>query len=178
MGHSKKSRKIGKIGVSKSDAPKKPRSNEKPKPKKKAGRKPGSRQQEVKQSNKNANEKPKQDPRSGSKKAIDLSRYAVKSATSLKQDKPKPQVAKPKYKTPQLELVAIEEDMRLEALLEKREKQRLSADEQSYVDTLLARHQQLCELLGINADDDEKDVKREDDPFAALDAIKLDDFKD
>ena len=87
-----------------------------------------------------------------------------------------------KYKTPQEELAAIEADEQLEAFLEKRENGTLKTSERDYIDKMTARYKVLCELTGIDVDSytsdtfDETDL--EDDPFAKLDAIKMDDFKD
>ncbi len=105
------------------------------------------------------------DPRHGSKKPIQL----VKAVT------PTPEQKK-KYATPAQELAALEADQRLSDLLDKLDNdQSLSREQQAYVDEKMARHRILCDLLGIVEDDDEDD---DIDPFADLDAININDFKD
>jgi ribosome assembly protein YihI (activator of Der GTPase) len=130
----------------------------------------------VDQKNKESTAKGKQDPRVGSTKAIDLDKYKNKQVSKASAPRP----AKKKYFSPQQELDAIEQDGRLEHLLEKQENNKLSTDEQAYLDMTLARHRQLCDLLGIALDDEDPSEQNQDelDPFARLDAIKLDDFKD
>ena len=179
----KKSRKGGRIGIPKTDIPRherdKPLEKSQVKVNKKRGNKSGSRQQLAELAS-NSTKNEKQDVRIGSKKAIDLNKY-----------KPGAKVATPKiakeavYKTPQEELEAIENNQALEALLEKQIDSKLTKDEQVLVDKLTSRYRELCDIVGIEVDeylDDDGSVTQgntdEDDPFAKLDAIKLDDFKD
>ena len=72
---------------------------------------------------------------------------------------------------------AIEDDKRLSQLLDRvDEGKSVSADDQSYIDTKLARHKVLCDLLGI----DNEEEQQEDtfsDPLSDIDAIDIDDFK-
>lgn len=171
----KKSRKVGRIGIPKSNEPRPKKVEERPKAKK--GNKSGSRQQMAESILASA-KKEKKDPRSGSKQAIDLSKYAKGQKPQEKTKVPEKVV----YKTPQEELNAIENDTELEALLEKQELGTIKASEQAYVDKVTARYRVLCELMGIDVDDYDQDAEKvfddEDDPFAKLDAIKMDDFKE
>lgn len=177
----KKSRTENRIGIPKSTVPRVHTTIERPKTK--SGNKPGSRQRLAEEILAAAKKK-STDPRAGSKKPIDLSKYAKnkdgnahgKSTLSTQDNTPV------KYKTPQAELAAIEADEQLEALLEKREEGTLTSTERDYVEKMTARYKVLCELTGVDVDGytsqtfDETDT--EDDPFAKLDAIKMDDYKD
>lgn len=109
------------------------------KSKKHKGHAPGSRHSEPASKSGQQSHKAKADPRLGSKKPIQL---------KVSTDKDKTQQ---KYFSPTKELAAIEQDHRLEILLDKVEQEQiLSAEEQQYVDQKLARHRQLCELLNID----------------------------
>lgn len=84
------------------------------------------------------------DPRHGSKKAVPLT-------------PPK------KAMTPEKELLALENDARLQALLDKAENgDILTKVDQAWLDAQLARYQELADLLGIDLDADEED---DDDNF-------------
>ncbi len=167
MARSKKSRKVGLIGVRK-DPDFKPSENRKSdtsRPKKHKGKPAGSRHnvEQPKLSGKKGTEK--KDPRIGSKKPIQL----IKSAT------PTP-AQKKKYSTPSQELAALEADQRLSDLLDKLDDGKsLTREQQSYVDEKMARHRILCDLLGIVEDEDEENDGM--DPMHDLDAINIDDFK-
>jgi ribosome assembly protein YihI (activator of Der GTPase) len=173
----KKSRTEDRIGIPKSNAPRSINTVERPKAK--TGNKSGSRQQ-IAEAILASNRKKKQDPRTGSKKPIDLSKYAHGQQETV--DANVVSAEPVKYKTPQAELDAIEANKELETLLEKQEIGKLTAKEQGYVDKMSARYATLCELVGIDVDEYTQDADQkndeEDDPFAKLDAIKLDDFKD
>ncbi|MFT6269294.1 MAG: ribosome assembly protein YihI (activator of Der GTPase) [Alphaproteobacteria bacterium] len=179
----KKSRTEDRIGIPKSKAPRVINTVEKPKAR--SGNKPGTRQK-LAEAILASTKKQKQDPRSGSKKPIDLSKYVQGQEDA--QDNQGPVTAKVtivepvKYRTPQAEFEAIEADNDLEMLLEKQEVGKLKAAEQAYVDKMTARYRVLCELMGIDVDEYTQDSieenEQEDDPFAKLDAIKMDDFKD
>ncbi|WP_395339025.1 Der GTPase-activating protein YihI [Ningiella sp. W23] len=181
MAHSKKSRKVGKIGVSKSDKPmRKPRAldDQSHKSKKKSGNKAGTRQQLNDNASSSRQNKDKSDPRLGSTKAINLNKY--------KHSEKKPVKSATKYVSPKQELDALESSPELEILLEKQENGKLDEQESKRLHLMIARHKELCDMLGIEADDvrddsdTTKNVQSDDDvdPFAQLDAIKLDDFKD
>jgi hypothetical protein len=179
----KKSRTEDRIGIPKSNVPRVNTTVEKPKTK--SGNKSGTRQQ-LAEAILASNKRRSQDPRSGSKKPIDLTKYAKDGQDPLnthgKMTSSLSAAENIKYKTPQAELNAIEADKELEVLLEKQEGEILTSWEQAYVDKMTARYRILCELLGIDVDDYSEDElsenKKEDDPFANLDAIKIDDFKD
>ncbi len=172
MPRRKKSRKIGQIGVP--SAPKEARKPKEPsgKLKKRKGNAPGSRHSVSEEMVRAAN-KPNMDPRVGSKKPIPL--------IVAEQSTPAP---KKIYFTPAQELEALENDSRLSSLLDKVERKiKLSAADQEFVDSSMARHKELCSMLGINAEDDDESVTDADsaaetDPFAQLDAIDMDEFKD
>lgn len=146
------------------------------KSRKRKGHAPGSRHSEANQTKVRQNQGTKADPRLGSKKPVPLT-APLKSAKQS-----------PKHFSPARELSAIEQDARLEALLDKTEKnQNLTAEEQTYVDKMLARHRQLCELLGIDATEDDKasDPQQQtgrsdlaDDEDALLDKFMNSDIKD
>ncbi|ALT00141.1 Der GTPase-activating protein YihI [Lacimicrobium alkaliphilum] len=148
------------------------------KSKKRKGHAPGSRHSEADQTKVRQNHGAKADPRLGSKKPVPL--------TAPSKSAKEPQ----KHFSPAKELSAIEQDPRLEALLDKAEQdQSLTAEEKTYIDQKLARHRQLCELLGIDAADD-KDEKSSDprqqsgrshvadDEDALLDKFMNSDIKD
>ena len=175
----KKSRKIGRIGVRKSDVPKpvkKERNSNKANTTK--GNKPGSRQQSSKEAKSTAR-KTKLDNRLGSKAPINLNKY--KDGATLKTSN-NHIAEKVVYKTPHDELEAIENDAELDALLAKQDEQTLNRSEQAYVDKMTRRYRELCKLSGIEVDEytteDKQENPQEVDPFANLDAIKLDDYKD
>ncbi len=188
MAHSKKSRKVGQIGVPKikSSRPVKTRPDKSEgKSKKTSGNKSGTRQQlHTEQSH--HKKSVKKDEKHGSKKPIDLNKYKTsneKNDAQVEDENQFPPILK--YKTPQEELDAIESNQTLDDLLDKQSSTRLTPAEQAYVDQLTTRYADLCELLGISVEDDEQIEDEEfdesalnDDPYAHLDAIKTDDFKD
>ena len=99
------------------------------------------------------------DPRVGSKKPIPL---GATEPQVKKQHKPKSE--KPML-SPQAELDLLENDERLDALLERLEEgETLSAEEQSWVDAKLDRIDELMQQLGLSYDDDEEEEEegRED----------------
>jgi ribosome assembly protein YihI (activator of Der GTPase) len=170
MARVKKSRKVGKIGITKTESPKKPSKPQLGKSTNTSGNKAGTRQQVANNDTSKGKSKDKQDPRIGSKKSIDLSKYKNTKQTLSETE------VKTRTLSPQQELDAIEQDSRLEQLLEKQELSKLSSTEQAYLDKTLKRHKQLCEMLGIDTAEEESDS--DTDPFSQLDAIRLDDFKD
>ncbi|MNB85900.1 Der GTPase-activating protein YihI [compost metagenome] len=106
------------------------------------------------------NAKQAKDPRIGSKTPIPL---GVTDAPVTKQHKPKSE--KPML-SPQAELDLLENDERLDALLERLEAgEALNAEEQSWVDARLDRIDELMQQLGLSYDDEdeeEEDEKQED----------------
>ncbi len=175
MAKRKKSRKVGLIGVRKENWPERPPKRVKtPSASKTKGNESGTRQQ-LKQTNDAPQKNQKLDSKVGSKKPIDLNAYKPGAKKPVANT---PKVVK--YKTPQDELNAIENNQELEALLEKQLSKPLTGSELAFVEKMTARYQDLCDLLGIKVEDDEESdqISENDDPFASLDAIKLDDFKD
>ncbi|EMH4165224.1 Der GTPase-activating protein YihI [Pluralibacter gergoviae] len=97
------------------------------------------------------------DPRIGSKKPIEL---GVTAAPVTRQQKPKSE--KPML-SPQAELDQLENDERLDALLERLEEgETLSSEEQTWVDAQLDRIDELMQQLGLSYDDDEEDEESEE----------------
>ncbi len=98
-----------------------------------------------------------QDPRIGSKKPIPLG--VTESTPAVKQHKPKSE--KPML-SPQAELDLLENDERLDALLERLEEGgSLNAEEQAWVDAKLDRIDALMQQLGLSYDDDEDEEEEE-----------------
>lgn len=100
------------------------------------------------------------DPRVGSKKPISLT--SETRITQPKEETAPPQDLKTRYKE---ELAKLENDERLDALLERAENgETLSEQEEHYIEKTLDRIDFLMQKLGIEIDDDEddQDEKRED----------------
>ena len=99
-----------------------------------------------------------QDPRIGSKKPIAL---GVTDVQVKKPKQHKPKVEKPML-TPQAELDLLENDERLDALLERLEEgETLNAEEQAWVNAKLDRIDALMAELGIAYEDDEDEEEKE-----------------
>ncbi|WP_166422455.1 Der GTPase-activating protein YihI [Paraglaciecola sp. 20A4] len=169
MPRKKKSRKIGQIGTplapktKRKSAPVAPKRN-----KKTLGKASGSRNNPEQTSSSNQQRKTIKDPRVGSKKPIPL----------IIDDQPKVKVAKPKYFSPAQELESIEQNERFGMLLEKLDaEQTLSKEERAFVNRLTARHQELCELLGISNDEDQSIDSSEDDLYTQFESIDINKFK-
>ncbi|WP_416306770.1 Der GTPase-activating protein YihI [Neptunicella sp. SCSIO 80796] len=167
----KKTRKVGRIGVR--SVPKAERVREaKVERKKKANGRPAGSRQNVETGAKlsghgsNGNK----DPRLGSKKPVALI-ASEKSAGN--RAKPK------KYFSPTQELEALENDPRLEKLLNLLDEGKtLSAEDQQFVDKQLARHKQLCDLLDIQDETLQQGSDDEDiDLLEQLERNNLDKFK-
>lgn len=95
------------------------------------------------------------DPRIGSKKPIAL----IAETPVQPKEKIKPKVAANKEKlSPEKELELLENDDKLDALLERLEDgETLTKDEQKYVDNTLDRIDELMVLLGIELEDESED---------------------
>lgn len=169
MARQKKSRKVGKIGVSKT--PSNVRKPTEKRLKQYLGKPAGSRNNEalmVKQGPKKVNK----DPRHGSKKPINLFADTTDSASVSK---------KVKYFSPTQELAAIEQDTRLAALLDKIDLgKNVTREDQHFVDQTLARHKVLCDMLGLTDKPDTSSESSEEqkDLYSQFEAINIDDFKD
>jgi len=103
-----------------------------------------------------ASAKKQKDPRIGSKTPVPL---GVTNAPVTRQHKPKSE--KPML-SPQAELDLLENDERLDALLERLEEgETLNAEEQSWVDAKLDRIDELMQKLGLSYDDEEEEEEEE-----------------
>lgn len=130
--------------------------------KKRRGHASGSRTQVESANQKNkAGVQPK-DPRIGSKVPVAL----VVEANVKVKPQPKPKAEKPRL-SPEDELTKLENDERLDALLDRLDEgATLSAEDQAYVDQTLDRIDALMEKLGIELgdedDEEEQEEKQED----------------
>lgn len=125
---------------------------------KRKGLKAGSRQQAEQASNKNG--KQAKDPRIGSRKPVAL----IVEEKSGKPVAPKPVKEKKLVMTPEQELAAIENDDRLNDLLDRLDAgETLEAAEQTWVDQRVDRYQELMDELGIIDNDDDEDDGSFDD---------------
>ena len=119
---------------------------------KRKGLKAGSRQQ-AEQSHNSGNKQPK-DPRIGSRKPIVL----VLDEKKAKSVAAKPLKEKKLVMTPEQELAAIENDDRLNDLLDRLDNgETLEAAEQAWVDQRVDRYQELMDELGIIDTDEDED---------------------
>jgi hypothetical protein len=171
MARQKKSRKVGKIGISKT--PSNIRKPTEKRVKKHLGKPSGSRNNEA-LTVKQESEKGNKDPRHGSKKPVSLvAETKVQKAAATKV----------KYFSPTQELAAIEQDPRLATLLEKIDLgKKIAREDQHYVDQTLARHKVLCEMLGLTEEPEkpEKPIKSSEpqtDLYSQFESINIDDFK-
>ncbi|MBA0167421.1 MULTISPECIES: Der GTPase-activating protein YihI [Pectobacterium] len=138
---------------------------ERKKDKKHRGHAAGSRTQEKASTDQRSGQRKAADPRIGSKKPVQL---GVLDSTVAK-PKPKPSApvekvvaAKPTM-SPEEELEMLENDSRLDALLDRLDSgETLSAKDQSWVDETLDRIDILMEELGIELGDDDEEEQQED----------------
>ncbi|UPT54056.1 Der GTPase-activating protein YihI [Dickeya zeae] len=133
--------------------------------KKHRGHAAGSRAQPTGGQQHNASSGQGKDPRIGSKKPV-----ALLPESAVAPTKP---VTMPKEKpvrlSPQEELEMLENDPRLDNLLDRLEKgETLPAKEQSWLDETLDRIDILMEQLGISLDDDDEDEQQEEDMLQLL----------
>ncbi|MCW7761293.1 Der GTPase-activating protein YihI [Photorhabdus luminescens] len=132
--------------------------------KKHSGNPPGNRYQEQ-GGDKHQSGKQQRDPRLGSKVPVPL---------IVGEQPTKPIVAKPKAEakprlSPQEELAMLENDDRLDALLERLENgESLSKEEHDYIDSTLDRIDALMETLGIKLDEEESEEEKQDDIMQLL----------
>ena len=126
--------------------------------KKRRGLASGSRTQVESANQKNKADAQTKDPRIGSKVPVAL----VVEAKPKAKPQPKPKAeAKPRL-SPEEELAKLENDERLDALLDRIDDgETLSAEDQSYVDQTLDRIDALMEQLGIELGDDEVEEEEE-----------------
>ncbi|MDH2069405.1 Der GTPase-activating protein YihI [Pantoea sp. GD03673] len=103
------------------------------------------------------------DPRIGSKKPVALIAEGKTAAVKPKKSVQKPAAEKKVRLTPEEELAKLENDERLDALLDRLENgETLSAEDQGWLDASLDRIDELMEQLGIVMDDAEDDQAEED----------------
>ncbi|MCF7517551.1 MULTISPECIES: Der GTPase-activating protein YihI [Pseudoalteromonas] len=112
------------------------------------------------------NSQPK-DKRTGSKKPVSLVAPKAEPKVEMKRNL-KPMVELKKVNEPELtpeqELEALESDERLLKLVERHERgELLTGKDAKYFNSRIARHQALCELLGIEDEDDDYEDDFEDD---------------
>ncbi|MBT0721736.1 GTPase-activating protein [Rosenbergiella collisarenosi] len=106
----------------------------------------------------------KADPRIGSKTPIPLVAEG-KVATAPRTETH----AEPEKMTRQQELRMLENDPRLDQLLDRLESgDTLSGEDQTWLEARLDRIEELMVLLGIDIDDDEKDDEAEEDMYRLL----------
>ncbi|PWC23996.1 MULTISPECIES: Der GTPase-activating protein YihI [Brenneria] len=133
--------------------------------KKHRGRVAGSRAQETGPGNNSAAQRKVADPRIGSKKPVALGAQAKVVA----QPKPADPVAKPAAISPEEELALLENDARLDELLDRLDNgETLSARDQSWVDETLDRIDILMEQLGIELGDDDDEAEEQEDMLQLL----------
>ncbi|MBN3080833.1 Der GTPase-activating protein YihI [Pectobacterium polaris] len=140
---------------------------ERKKDKKHRGNASGSRTQEKASTDQRSGQRKAADPRIGSKKPVQLG--VLDSAVAKPKPKSKPSepvekvvAAKPTM-SPEEELEMLENDTRLDALLDRLDSgETLSAKDQSWVDETLDRIDILMEELGIELGDDDEEEQQED----------------
>ena len=137
---------------------------------KRKGLKAGSRQQVEQSNNKSGNSQSK-DPRIGSRKPVVL----VVDDKQKKPAAPKAVKEKKLVMTPEQELASIENDDRLNDLLDRLDAgETLDAAEQAWVDQRVDRYQELMDELGIIDNDDDEDDEL---PFDDGDDAEFDEQK-
>lgn len=193
MSRKKKSRKpgIAPISANTEDRKKAKEPSEK-RVKKKHGKAPGNRQKEAApKKDQQAQSTQVKDPRLGSKKPILLTKAQPINAKPVEQKKPKPSPIAAIRKVDSSnadkeELLAIESDPQILAILEKQEEDiALTESEIDYFNEKMDRHHILREKLGIS-DDDEEDEHTENkqskrsatDEDALWDKLDNTDFSD
>jgi ribosome assembly protein YihI (activator of Der GTPase) len=143
--------------------------------KKPKGFAPGSRNSQEKKTTADGKSLQQQDPRHGSKRPVSLAPAPEQPVTPLK-----PQVvlkkAPEKVIEPEQELLAIENDQRLLALLERVDNDEvLTGKDAKYFNAKTARHQELMALLGFEDDEDEDDF---DEDFTSDDRSLAEQWQD
>jgi len=169
MARQKKSRKVGKIGISKT--PSNVRKPTEQRVKKHLGKPAGSRNNEALTINQDL-KKVNKDPRHGSKKPVSLFVETKEQKLASK---------KVKFFSPTQELAAIEQDPRLASLLDKIELgKKTTKEDQHFVDQTLARHKILCDMLGLTNEPEKSKEQSEQqtDLYSQFEAIDINDFKD
>ena len=128
---------------------------------KRKGLKAGSRQAAAAEKGAANSAGQKKDPRIGSRKPVPLVvAESQKKAVSkpAKPNKSPEHLAKHQHLKLEQELAAIENDERLNLLLDRLDDgQSVSAEDEAWLDTKLARHQELLAELGIDDEEDEEE---------------------
>jgi ribosome assembly protein YihI (activator of Der GTPase) len=136
--------------------------------KKHSGHKSGSRANPETQAAGKGQGKKAQDPRLGSKKPIALVADGKTQPAKKPEAKSKPKAEKVRL-TPQDELAKLENDERLDTLLDRLENgETLSGEDQAWLDQTLDRIDELMETLGIALDDEAEDEQAEEDMMRLL----------
>ncbi|QDY43509.1 Der GTPase-activating protein YihI [Candidatus Pantoea soli] len=136
--------------------------------KKHSGHKAGSRANPETQSASKGKSNKSADPRLGSKKPVALVADGTTQTVKKPAAQPKPKAEKVRL-TPQEELAKLENDERLDTLLDRLENgETLSGEEQAWLDETLDRIDELMETLGIALDDDAEDEQAEEDMMRLL----------
>ena len=133
---------------------------------KRKGLKPGNRQGLDTENKAGGSGQGTKDPRIGSRKPVAL----IVDEKGAKPVAPKPAKEKKLVMTPEQELAAIENDDRLNDLLDRLDAgETLEATEQAWVDQRVDRYQELMDELGIidNDDDEEDDGSFDDASYEA-----------
>lgn len=137
---------------------------------KRRGHKPGSRANPEGGKNTSSTNDKKADPRIGSKKAVPLVVETVLNNAPKAKKVVKPVVEAKPALPPEEELTLLENDARLDSLLDQLDEGKtLSAEDQSYVDQTLDRIDVLMELLGIElGDEDDEDEEAGENMYRLL----------
>jgi ribosome assembly protein YihI (activator of Der GTPase) len=177
MTRKKKARTSGQIGIRHKPAAEARQERERPVESKKkgAGLKSGSRNavhadKSTETSNKN------KDPRHGSKTPIPLVVTVAEKKLIAPQTTPKALLAKakPVEIPPQVELEQLEQDEKLQELLERMEQgETLTGKDAKYFNAKTARHSELLTLLGLDVEDedDEEEAEEELDELSKLQQV-------
>ncbi|ATG75623.1 hypothetical protein AN401_18665 [Zobellella denitrificans] len=156
MTRMKKTRTPGQLGARKESRENAEQSRERKRKAKRKGLAPGSRHNQSGESGGGGAARVQKDPRLGSKKPVALIKDEAKAAAVAK-------VAKLKALTPEQELEQLENNERLNTLLDRVDAgEKLGKDDAAWLDQTLARHQQLLEQLGLLDDEDEEPEEGED----------------
>lgn len=154
----KKTRTPGQLGARKESRENAEQSRERKRKARRKGLAPGSRHNPGGESGGGDAARVQKDPRLGSKKPVALSKDEARAAPVAKV-----RVAKPEALTPEQELERLENDERLNTLLDRVDAgDKLGKDDAAWLDQTLARHQQLLEQLGLLEEEDEAPQEGDD----------------
>lgn len=175
MTRKKKSRTSGQLGIRHKPSAEARQERERPVETKKkgAGLKPGSRNSaQIEKTSETSNKN--KDPRHGSKTPIPLVATVAEQKLVAPQTEPKALLAKvkPVEVPPQVELEQIEQDEKLQSLLERVEQgEILTGKDAKYFNAKTARHAELLKLLGLDLEDEEDDADEELDELSKLEQV-------